>query len=232
MIIYLFSIQYLGIHWFVDIIPGIFLAIITSSFVHAVQPVVRARTENGWTSLLPNRSQALSSVLVLLICSTWLAVGVIDGSGTNEDEANMRFGIDDVNLDTIEVHSLWDPVIIDVFNVGDNDVEVLLIQRDFVEEHTEKGIFYWDQFVSQGNLSIVEVNSSLTFTITPDSLFDVNIVLVRLNNSENIEEDSLGEVRIVSNYVDDELILTGFLVSFPAFIITGIVIEGYINRRF
>ena len=232
VIIYLFSIQYLGIHWFVDIIPGIFLAIITSSFVHAVQPVVRARTENGWTSLLPNRSQVLSSVLVLLICSTWLAVGVIDGSGTNEDEANMRFGIDDVNLDTIEVHSLWDPVIIDVFNVGDNDVEVLLIQRDFVEEHTEKGIFYWDQFVSQGNLSIVEVNSSLTFTITPDSLFDVNIVLVRLNNSENIEEDSLGEVRIVSNYVDDELILTGFLVSFPAFIITGIVIEGYINRRF
>jgi len=232
VIIYLFSIQYLGIHWFVDIIPGIFLAIITSSFVHAVQPVVRARTENGWTSLLPNRSQALSSVLVLLICSTWLAVGVIDGSGTNEDEANMRFGIDDVNLDTIEVHSLWDPVIIDVFNVGDNDVEVLLIQRDFVEEHTEKGIFYWDQFVSQGNLSIVEVNSSLTFTITPDSLFDVNIVLVRLNNSENIEEDSLGEVRIVSNYVDDELIFTGFLVSFPAFIITGIVIEGYINRRF
>ena len=79
---------------------------------------------------------------------------------------------------------------------------------------------------------MVEVNSSLTFTITPDSLFDVNIVLVRLNNSENIEEDSLGEVRIVSNYADDELILTGFLVSFPAFIITGIVIEGYINRRF
>ena len=232
VIIYLFSIQYLGIHWFVDIIPGIILAIITSSFVHAVQPVVRARTENGWISLLPDRSQALSSVLVLLICSTWLAVGVIDGSGTNEDEANMRFGIDDVNLDTIEVHSLWDPVIIDVFNVGDNDVEVLLIQRDFVEEHTEKGIFYWDQFVSQGNLSIVEVNSSLTFTITPDSLFDVNIVLVRLNNSKNVEEDSLGEVRIVSNYVDDELIFTGFLVSFPAFIITGIVIEGYINRRF
>jgi hypothetical protein len=232
VIIYLFSIQYLGIHWFVDIIPGIILAIITSSFVHAVQPLVRARTENGWISLLPDRSQALSSVLVLLICSTWLAVGVIDGSGTNEDEANMRFGIDDVNLDTIEVHSLWDPVIIDVFNVGDNDVEVLLIQRDFVEEYAEKGIFHWDQFVSKGNLSIVEVNSSLTFTITPDSLFDVNIVLVRLSNSENLEDDSLGEVRIVSNYVDDELILTGFLVSFPAFIITGIVIEGYINRRF
>ena len=232
VIIYLFSIQYLGIHWVIDIIPGIILAIITSSFVHAVQPIVRARTENGWISLLPNRSQALSSILVLLICSTWLAVGVIDGSGTDEDEANMRFGSGDINLDTIEVHSLSDPVTVDVFNVGDNDVEVLLIQRDFVEVHAEKGIFYWDQFVSNGNLSILEVNSSLTFTIIPDSLFDVSIVLVRLSNSENLEDDSLGEVRIVSNYVDDELIYTGFLVSFPAFIITGIVIEGYFNRRF
>ena len=232
VIIYLFSIQYLGIHWIVDIIPGIILAIITSSFVHAVQPIVRARTENGWISLLPNRSQALSSILVLLICSTWLAVGVIDGSGTDEDEANMRFGTGDINLDTIEVHSLSDPVTVDVFNVGDNDVEVLLIQRDFVEVHAEKGIFYWDQFVSNGNLSILEVNSSLTFTIIPDSLFDVSIVLVRLSNSENLEDDSLGEVRIVSNYVDDELIYTGFLVSFPAYIITGIVIEGYINTRF
>ena len=232
VIIYLFSIQYLGIHWIIDIIPGIILAIITSSFVHAVQPIVRARTENGWISLLPNRSQALSSILVLLICSTWLAVGVIDGSGTDEDEANMRFGTGDINLDTIEVHSLSDPVTVDVFNVGDNDVEVLFIQRDFVEVHAEKGIFYWDQFVSNGNLSILEVNSSLTFTIIPDSLFDVSIVLVRLSNSENLEDDSLGEVRIVSNYVDDELIFTGFLVSFPAFIIIGIVIEGYFNRRF
>ena len=232
VIIYLFSIQYLGIHWILDIIPGIILAIITSSFVHAVQPIVRARTENGWISLLPNRSQALSSILVLLICSTWLAVGVIDGSGTDEDEANMRFGTGDINLDTIEVHSLSDPVTVDVFNVGDNDVEVLLIKRDFVEVHAEKGIFYWDQFVSNGNLSILEVNSSLTFTIIPDGLFDVSIVLVRLSNSENLEDDSLGEVRIVSNYVDDELIFTGFLVSFPAFIITGIVIEGYFNRRF
>ena len=232
VIIYLFSIQYLGIHWFIDIIPGIILAIITSSFVHAVQPVVRARTENGWISLLPDRNQAISSILVLLICSTWLAVGVIDGSGTDENEANMRFGIDDIKLDTIEVHSLSYPVIVDVYNVGDNDVEVLMIQRDFVEDYAEKGIFDWDQFVSWGNLSIVEVNSSLTFSVTPDSLFDVNILLVRLFNSESIDDDSLGEVRIVSNYADDELIYTGFLVSLPAFIITGIVLEGYFNRRY
>ena len=232
VIIYLFSIQYLGIHWLVDIIPGIILAIITSSFVHAVQPVVRARSENGWSSLLPDRNQVLSSIIILIICSTWLAVGVIDGSGTDEDEANMRFGIGDVNLDTIEVHSIWDPVIVDVFNVGENDVEVLLIERDFVEKHAEKGIFNWDNFVFEGNLSILEKNSSLTFEITPENIFDVNIVLFRLADSGQLEDGALGEVRIVSNYVDDELIYTGFIVSFPAFFITGIVIEGFYNRRF
>jgi hypothetical protein len=232
VIIYLFSIQYLGIHWLVDIIPGIILAIITSSFVHAVQPVVRARSENGWSSLLPDRNQVFSSIIILIICSTWLAVGVIDGSGTDEDEANMRFGIGDINLETVEVHSIWDPVIVDVFNVGENDVEVLLIERDFVEKHAEKGIFNWDNFVSEGNLSILEKNSSLTFEITPENIFDVNIVLFRLADSGQLEDGALGEVRIVSNYVDDELIYTGFIVSFPAFFITGIVIEGFYNRRF
>ena len=68
--------------------------------------------------------------------------------------------------------------------------------------------------------------------IIPDNFFDVNILLVRLSSSDNIKEDSIGEVRIVSNYVDDELIYTGFLVSFPAFIITGIVLEGFYNRRY
>ena len=144
----------------------------------------------------------------------------------------MRFGVGDINLDTIEVHSLWDPVIVDVYNVGDYDVEVLLIQRDFVEDYAEKGIFNWNKIISYGDLSVVEVNSSLKFTIIPDNLFDVNILLVRLSSSDNIQEDSIGEVRIVSNYVDDELIYTGFLVSFPAFIITGIVLEGFYNRRY
>ena len=41
----------------------------------------------------------------------------------------------------------------------------------------------------------------------------------------------MGEVRITPHYADDELLWTGFLVSLPAFIITGIVIEGAINFR-
>ena len=231
VIIYLFSIQYLGIHWFVDIIPGILLAIITSSFVHSVQPIVRARTENGWGSLLPNRSQLMASMFTMIICSSWLMMGVVDGPGTDEDEANMRVGVGDINLDTIEVHSLWDPVFIDISNIGDYDIDVLLIQRDNVEEHVEKGIFNWNSFVSEGQLTSLQTNTSIELEVTPDSLFDVYVILVKISESDDLDSDALGEVRITPHYVDEKLLWTGLLASLPAFIITGIVLEGMVNLR-
>ncbi len=231
VIIYLFSIQYLGIHWLVDIIPGIFLAIVTSFFVHSFQPILRARTKNGWKSLLPNRKQTISSVLVIIICSSWLIFGVVDGSGTDENEANMRVGVGDINLDTIEVHSIWDPVIIDVSNVGDNDLDLLLIKREYVERHVEKGVFNWDNFVSDGQLILLEKNNSVELEVNPESLFDVYLILVKISESSDYEQGTLGEVRITPHYVDDELIWTGLFASLPAFIITGIVLDGLFNFR-
>ena len=231
VIIYLFSIQYLGIHWFVDIIPGILLAIITSSFVHSVQPIVRARTEKGWSPLLPNRNQLMASIFTMIICSSWLMIGVVDGPGTDDDEANIRVVIGDINLDTIEVHSLWDPVFVDVSNVGNYDIDVLLIQRDNVEEHVEKGIFDWNSFVSEGQLTSLQTNTSIELEVTPDSLFDVYVILVKISESDDLDSDALGEVRITPHYVDDKLLWTGLLASLPAFIITGIVLEGMVNFR-
>ncbi len=231
VIIYLFSIQYLGIHWFIDIIPGIFLAIITSSFVHSVQPIIRARNENGYSSLLPNRNQLVASLITVIICSTWLLAGVVDGPGTDENEANMRVGIGDVNLDTIEVHSLWDPVFVDVSNVGENNLDILLIQRKYVQPHVEKGIFNWDSFEDSGQFIFLPSNESIELEVNPTTLFDVYIILVRISESIDLDSDALGEVRISSHYVDDKLLWTGLLVSLPAFIITGIVLEGATNLR-
>ena len=231
VIIYLFSIQYLGIHWFIDIIPGIFLAIITSSFVHSIQPIIRARNENGYSSLLPNRNQLVASLITVIICSTWLLAGVVDGPGTDENEANMRVGVGDVNLDTIEVHSLWDPVFVDVSNVGENNLDVLLIQRKYVEPHVEKGIFNWDSFEDSGQFIFLPSNESIELEVNPTTLFDVYIILVRISESIDLDSDALGEVRISAHYVDDKLLWTGLLVSLPAFIITGIVLEGAINLR-
>ena len=173
----------------------------------------------------------MASKFSLIICTSWLLMGVVDGPGTDEDEANIRMGVGDINLDTIEVHSLSNPVFVDISNVGDYDIDVLLIQRDNVEEHVEKGIFDWNSFVSEGQLTSLQTNTSIELEVTPDSLFDVYVILVKISESDDLDSDALGEVRITPHYVDDKLLWTGLLASLPAFIITGIVLEGMVNFR-
>jgi len=42
--------------------------------------------------------------------------------------------------------------------------------------------------------------------------------------------DGVGELRITSQYVDDELIWSAVLASWPAFIIFGVSVEGLVYR--
>jgi hypothetical protein len=115
--------------------------------------------------------------------------------------------------------------------VGENNLDVLLIQRKYVEPHVEKGIFNWDSFEDSGQFIFLPSNESIELEVNPTTLFDVYIILVRISESIDLDSDALGEVRISAHYVDDKLLWTGLLVSLPAFIITGIVLEGAINLR-
>jgi hypothetical protein len=148
LVIYLFSIQYLGIHWIVDIVPGVILAVICAVFVHAWQPRIRARLENGWKSLIPERRSLTTAAVFALLCTSALAVFAVDGAGTEEDTPNIRFGPGDVNIDTIEVHSLWDPVGVEVRNVGEAPVYVVIVDRSHVVPHTDRGFVDWDSIVA------------------------------------------------------------------------------------
>ena len=141
--IYLFSIQYLGIHWISDVVPGAILAIICALFAHSMQPKLRSLRENGLSSLLPSKRVAYISTIFSLIGTLILLAVVVDGPGTDEDTPTMRVGPGDVNLDVIEVHSLWHPAEVGIKNVGDEDVDVLIIHRDAVEEHANGGVIDW-----------------------------------------------------------------------------------------
>lgn len=230
--IYAFSIQYLGIHWAVDILPGLMMAVICAAFCHAVQPVVRARGENGWTSLLPDKRQTTVALVSMLLFSGCLVVGAVDGPGADEDLPNYRFGHGDVNLDTVEVHSLWDPVYVDVVNVGEWTVEVLLIKLDEVEPHADRGNLEWDAFSHAGDVRVLEAGEAAEFEVLTESLRDISFVLMRLSPDDPATPtDGVGELRITPHYVDDELIWSAVLSSWPAFIIFGISAEGLVFRE-
>ena len=218
--IYLFSIQYLGIHWISDVVPGAILAIICALFAHNIQPKLRSLRENGFSSLLPSREVAYTSAAFSLIGTLILLGVVVDGPGTDEDTPTMRVGPGDVNLDVVEVHSLWHPAEVGIRNVGDEDVEVLIIHRDAVERHAQDGVIDWAS-LSDGDVRLLEPGDSLDEQIETPSVYDGHFVLVT-----NQGDSGVGEVRVTIEYVDGSLLWSAIICSIPSFAITGLVLCG------
>ena len=219
--IYLFSIQYLGIHWISDVVPGVFLAIICALFSHRIQPILRSIPENGWKSALPQKEVANLSIAFAVIGTAILGLVVIDGPGTEEGNPTMRMGPGDVNLDVIEVHTFWDPARVSVVNVGEEPLEVLIIHRDEVEEHANGGVIEWGSLPLSGNAVTLGAGDSLEKEVMTPSIFDGHFVILSHQG-----EDGVGEARVTIEYVDDELIFSALAMSAVSFAIMGWVVGG------
>ena len=226
LLVYFFSIQYLGIHWITDIIPGIILAVICATFVHRWQPAIRSRPQNGWNSLIPHKQPLAIAAAFVLICTSALAMVAVDGPGSDEDIPNMRMGPGDVKIDTIEVHSLWDPVGVEVLNVGETPVYVVIFDRSHVVPYTDSGNVDWDSIVAGSALNpnyqgiVLSAGESWDTEVEIQSIFDTHLILCRVAGFD----DGIGELRITMDYVDDELIWSALLFSLPAFLIAGLVL--------
>ena len=226
VVIYFFSIQYLGIHWVVDIIPGLVLAVICATFCHNWQPKLRSRPEKGWGSILPSRKGASFALIFTILCASAMVSVIVDGSGSEDQNPNFRFGQGDVAIDTVEVHSLSHPVIVEVINIGEYPVYVAIVDRDHVIPHVDRGDVDWSGIVAGSALNpdfsaeTLEPGESWTTEVSTSSLSDVHLVLAKLTGMEQGE----GEVRITMEYFDDELLWSAVLVSLPAFFITGLVV--------
>ena len=208
------------------------MAFITSYFVHQIQPKLRSENFSKINFILPNKKQLYSIVGVSFISTFLIFFIVIDGPGTSDDEPNYRLGLEDVNLETIEVHSLSNPVNVEVINVGEESVQLLLIKTSIAEKHAEKGIFDWEALSSKGELFSLSPKENTSFSVTTESIYDSYIILSKLKNPDSCSEfsdceimkNSVGEIRIITHYFDDELIWSAYLVSLPSFYIVGYVL--------
>ena len=226
VVIYFFSIQYLGVHWVLDIIPGLVLAVICATFCHNWQPKLRSRPEKGWGSILPSRKGNAIAFAFTVLCASVMVSVFVDGSGSEKQNPNFRFGQGDVAIDTIEVHSLNHPVIVEIINVGEYPVYIAIVDRDHVIPHVENGNVDWQGIVA-GSASNPDLNGKTlapgeawTTEVSTSSIWDIHLVLARLTGTEQGE----GEVRITMQNYDDELIWSAVLFSLPAFFITGLVV--------
>ncbi len=221
--IYLFSIQYLGIHWITDIFPGVALALICAYFCHHWQPILRDRPSNGWNSVLPSRRGAAFAIAFSVICTSAIAFVAVDGPGSDDDVANFRLGPGDSVIDTIEVHSLSHPVLVEISNVGEFGAYCIITERSHVVPHFEGGSFkdgsdFYDLLEYPHQVAPLVSGESWSGEVETPSIFDTHLVVCH-------SPGGLSELRITMEYVDDELIFSGLLASLPAFIITGLVVD-------
>ena len=228
LVVYFFSIQYLGIHWITDIIPGVILAVICSQFIHKWQPAIRSRPINGWNSLIPKKKSMTFAVAFTIVCTSALALVAVDGPGSDENTPNLRLGPGDVKIDIIEVHSLWDPVGVEIRNLGEHSVHAIILHRNLVVEHVDRGTVDWESIVSSqtpDETQDIFIGPGMiwqTEVFTP-SVFDTHLILVK-----PAFEEEISEVRVTMYYVDDELIWSAMLLSMPAFLIGGLVMAQVI----
>ena len=219
--IYLFSILYLGIHWVSDVIPGLILAVICSRFCIYIQPILRG---GGMRGALKVMRQNTRPILVSITVGAILLMGTVEGPGTNPANPDFRMEGDDVRLEILEVHSLDQPVIITVENLGQVSVQALLADIENVEPHADRGIIDFDSVIPMGAYSMLRPGSTWTLEYTPESITENKVILFKAATTES----GVAEVSLLNEYPDsDRLLFSGFLISMFSFVIAGASIKRY-----
>ena len=219
--IYLFSILYLGIHWVSDVIPGLILAVICSRFCIYIQPILRG---GGMRGALKVMRQNTRPILVSITVGAILLMGTVEGPGTNPANPDFRMEGDDVRLEILEVHSLDQPVIITVENLGQVTVQALLADIENVEPHADRGIIDFDSVIPMGTYSMLRPGSTWTLEYTPESITENKVILFKAATTES----GVAEVSLLNEYPDSgTLLFSGFLISMFSFVIAGASIKRY-----
>ena len=129
---------------------------------------------------------------------------------------------------------MWDPVGVEVLNVGETPVHVVIVDRSHVVPHTDSGYVDWDSIVADSALNpdfqdiVLDAGGSWEVEVETQSIFDTHLILCRVANFAM--NDSVAELRITMDYVDDELIWSALLFSLPAFLIAGLVVDQTLGR--
>ena len=219
--IYLFSILYLGIHWITDVVPGLIMAVICSRFCIYIQPTLRG---GGVRGALKAVRQNTRPILVSIALGAVVLMGAVEGPGTNPGNPDFRMEGDDVRLEILEVHSLNQPVVVTVENLGQVSVQALLVDIEDVEPHADRGIIDFDSVTPKGEYSVLRPGSTWTLDYIPESITERKVILFKAA----LTESGIAEVSLLNEYPDsDVLLLSGFLISMFSFVIVGVSIKRH-----
>jgi hypothetical protein len=221
-LLFIFTILYLGIHWFIDIPLGILIGSIGALFIHHLQP--RMRNDYGHVFEGISREKVRRHILVegvvMLLLLTAMMMAVNYQEETIDERVSFRLGQED---STFEIIQKFDPgmnVISNITNLNERgNLEIVVVMVETSVPAMEEGYIDCEVMKTLGQHHNVAPETTLSLNITSPKIY--HFIVMHYEKSETAEP--VMEVRIINDYGDDKMGQAMFL-SLPSLWMTGFVV--------
>ena len=225
-LMFIFTILYLGIHWFVDIPLGIIIGGIGALFIHHLQP--RLRNDFGPMFKGVTRKKVWRHVfaegVAALLLLTVILMSVNIQSETVDSRVSYQLGADDSTFEIIQEFEPGSSVSSNLTNLHDSiRLEVVVLIVEMSEPAMEDGSIDWEIMKTLGDYYTVEPQSTLMLEIDTPNNYHL-IIMHNPGNSNGSSENEVIQVRIINDYHED-IMWKAVLLSLPSLWITGFVIH-------
>jgi len=220
-ILFIFSILYLGIHWFVDIPLGMLIGGIGALFIHHLQPRMRNNHGSFFKGIdkIKARKHALIEGTIALVMFTLILMAINVQTENSEDRVSFRLGPEDSTYEIIQELKYGDEVNSTVKNLDDSlMLEIVYINVEDSAKAMENGSIDWQYLTTLGDHYVINPGQEIYLT-TDTPLFYHLIVMHNPSNSNDILE-----VSIVNDYHDDQM-WKAIILSIPSLWMTAFVIH-------
>jgi len=224
--LFIFTILYLGIHWFIDIPLGIIIGGIGALFIHHLQP--RLRNDFGPMFKGVTRKKVWRHVfaegVAALILLTVILMSVNIQSENIDSRISYQLGADDSTFEIIQEFEPGSIVSSNLTNLHESiTIEVVVIIVEMGEPAMENGSIDWEIMKTLGDYYTVEAQSTLMLEIDTPNNYHL-IIMHNPGNSNGSTDNEVVQVRIINDYHDD-IMWQAVLLSLPSLWITGFVVH-------
>lgn len=240
LMIYSFSILYLGIHWVTDILFGALVAGVAALFVHYTQPVLRAWADSAIEFRPPPRiAQNLLAQSIIIIALLALILGSVHFQSISEVKyPTMIHGPQDTKMEVLQPIEEGEMINITVTNLHENlTAEGVLVELTAGSFAMENGTINWTKLSLQYPVIYFSPNSTTNLTITQAETWFVLII----HHPEEIQVESedadlaTSEVLWLPIHIEVEYpqqeILQAVLLCMPALMIAAYVMHRVTMMR-
>ncbi len=220
-ILFIFSILYLGIHWFVDIPLGLLIGGVGALFIHHLQP--RLRNDHGsffkGLNKFKIRKHAIVEGAIALVMFTLILMAVNVQTENSDDRVSFRLGPEDSTYEIIQELKYGDVVESTIKNLDDDLVlEVVYIPVEESAIAMQNGSIDWPYIVTLGDHYVLQPGEEVE--IITDSYLIYNLIV--LHNPSQTSGDVI-EVSVQNDYNQNKM-WRAILLSIPSLWMTAFVL--------